>query len=85
MTEPRENTWGVTIEQFDFQSAPKVCPVCPFCNTCIDSWRDARNYCPECGERLYGRKGLIVKYHSGKVGDYEQDKKIMKERYGIDI
>lgn len=80
-----ENNWSVTLEIFMGESVPRVSPVCPLCGKTYYAWQDAEEYCTKCGVKLNGRFSLFSDYSNGLVGDYQRDKKVMKERYGVDI
>lgn len=80
-----ENRWGVTLEIFMNESVPRVSPVCPMCHKTYYAWPDVENYCTRCGAKLDGRESLLCDYWNGLVGNFEVDKKIMKERYAVDI
>ena len=80
-----ENRWGVTLEMFMNESVPRVSPVCPKCHKTYYAWPDVENYCTRCGAKLDGRDSLLSDYWNGQVGNYERDKKVMKERYRVDI
>lgn len=80
-----ENRWGITLEIYMNESVPRVSPMCPLCGKTYYAWRDAEDYCTKCGAKLDGRFNLLSDYHNGLVGDYHRDKKLMKERYGVDI
>lgn len=67
------------------ESIPRVSPVCPLCGKTYYAWSDAEEYCTKCGSKLNRRNSLYSDYRNGLVGDYATDKKLMKERYGVDI
>ena len=80
-----ENRWGVTLETFMNESVPRVSPVCPKCHKTYYAWTDAEDYCTRCGEKVEGREDALSNYFNGIIGNYEHDKKIMKERYGVEL
>ena len=80
-----ENKWGVTLEIFMGEKIPRKSPICPVCGKTYYAWSDVEDYCTRCGNRIEGRENLLNDYWNGLVGNYKQDKKIMEERYGMNI
>lgn len=81
----QENRWGVVLEIFQGETVPRKSLHCPCCGKTYYAWSDVENYCTRCGEKVEGREDALSNYFNGIIGNYEQDKKIMKERYGVEL
>lgn len=77
--------WGVVMEIFQGETVPRKSLHCPCCGKTYYAWSDVENYCTRCGEKVEGREDALSNYFNGIIGNYEQDKKIMKERYGVEL